>query len=289
MSFLNTHWSTLMWNTNVSKIGFVAVFIFCGITGCKQEPVWEVKEDLKKYYDQFNIVGSFAFYDPQANKYILYNKEQFDRSYTPASTFKICNALIGIETGVIKDASFIIPWDSVVRNPVWDKDHDLRTAFENSTVWYFQELARNVGATRMKQWIDSAHYGNTDTSGGIDQFWLSGGLRISPKQQLEFLQRLHDNTLPFSPRSMDIVKDIMIVKDSAQYTLRAKSGWGGYENNELGWYVGYLEHQGKVYYFANCIQVESKQLEDVNRAIAFDQARPIIVEQILKELGCYSK
>src|SRR5574343_318003 len=107
-------------------------------------------------------------------------KKQFNKAYTPASTFKICNSLIGLETCVIKDADFVIPWDKVVRNRVeWNQDHTLRLAMKNSTVWYYQELARRVGQNKMDYWIKKANYGNHSTKGGIDKFWLDGALRIA--------------------------------------------------------------------------------------------------------------
>lgn len=255
-----------------------------GLTACKQKQVSDIREDFKKYYDYYQVEGSFALYDPQQAKYTFFNEGQFKQTFSPASTFKICNSLIGLETGVIKDENFVIPWDSVVRNPVWDKDHNLKTAFANSTVWYYQELARRVGAKQMKQWLDKANYGNADTSGGIDTFWLTGGLLVSPEQQLDFLKRLHDNELPFSQRTMDIVKNIMITKDTLDVVIRGKTGWGGYGDKDVGWYVGYVETKGNVYYFTNCVQLESKQLTDINRAISFDNSRTEIVYKILNEL-----
>lgn len=255
-----------------------------GLTACKQKQTTEIRNDFKKYYDQFNVDGSFVLYDPQTDNYIFYNQKQFEQTFSPASTFKICNSLIGLETGIIKDENFVIPWDSVVRNPVWDKDHDLKTAFANSTVWYYQELARQVGGQQMKYWLDKANYGNADTSGGIDQFWLTGGLSISPKQQIDFLKRLHDNQLPFSERSVDIVKGIMITKDTLDYVIRAKTGWGGHGKKDVGWFVGYLETNDNVYYFSNCVQIESEKLNEVNRAISFDNSRTEIVYEIFDEL-----
>lgn len=260
-----------------------------GLTACKQKQLTEIRADFKKYYDQFNVEGSFVLYDPQVDKYIFYNQDQFEQTFSPASTYKICNSLIGLETGVIKDENFVIPWDSVVRNPVWDKDHNLKTAFANSTVWYYQELARRVGGQQMKYWLDKANYGNADTSGGIDKFWLTGGLRISPKQQIDFVKRLHDNQLPFSKRSVDIVKNIMIAKDTLNYLVRAKTGWGGHDNKDVGWYVGYIETKGNVYYFANCVQIDAKKLNDTQSAISFDNSRIDIVYLILDDLKLTGK
>ena len=262
---------------------FLTIAVF-GLTTCKQKQTTETRDDFKKYYDRFDVEGSFVLYDPQADKYIFYNQEQYEHTFSPASTYKICNSLIGLETGVIKDENFVIPWDSVTRqNPNWNSDHDLKTAFKNSTVWYYQELARRVGGQQMKYWLDKANYGNADTSGGIDKFWLTGGLRISPKQQIDFLKRLHDNQLPFSKRSVDIVKNIMIAKDTLHYVVRAKTGWGGQDNKDIGWYVGYLETKNKVYYFANCIQ--SSDINNNN----FANARIDIVYLILDDLKLIDK
>jgi len=214
-----------------------------------------LRNDFKQFYDEYNVEGSFILFDQLGNKYIEFNQSQLKHEFTPASTFKICNSLVGLETGVIKDENYIIKWDSVERRiPAWNQDQDLKSAFKNSTVWYYQELARCVGGERMKYWLDKTDYGNADTSGGIDKFWLIGGLRITPEQQIDFLKRLHDNKLPFSQRSIDIVKSIMIAKDTLGYVVRAKTGWGFQDELNIGWYVGYVETNNKVYYFANCIQ-----------------------------------
>ena len=258
---------------------------FLIIAACNKSPSEEIRDDFKKYYDQYQVEGSFVLYDQRNDKYIFYNKNQYNQGFSPASTFKICNTLIGLETGVIKDQNFVIPWDSVVRNPIWDKDHNLKTAFANSTVWYYQELARRIGGARMKYWLDKAKYGNADTSGGIDQFWLSGGLRISPHQQIEFLKQLQSNSLPFSKRSIAILKEIMITQNTKNYTIRSKTGWGIYGNKDAGWDVGYLETKGNVFYFVNCIQVDSKALTDTNRSINFGKSRVEIVDSILYTLG----
>jgi beta-lactamase class D len=245
----------------------------------------EVRDDFKKYYDEYQMEGSFVLYDRNTCKYILYNPDQFKKQFTPASTFKILNSLIGLETGVIADENFMIPWDSVKRNPQWDKDHDLKTAYKNSTVWYYQELARRVGGERMKHWLDTADFGNADTSGGIDKFWLTGGLRITPEEQIGFLIRLNTNMLPFSQRSVDIVKSIMIAKDTLGYIVRGKTGWGEQDNENIGWYVGYLETADNVYYFANCVQAESKSMEDNDTAFSFFNSRKGITYLILNDLG----
>jgi beta-lactamase class D len=196
------------------------------------------------------------------------------------------NAMVGLETGVIPNADYTLKWDGMHYDiPAWNHDHTLRTAMQNSVVWYYQELARRVGGLQMKYWLEKSHYGNADTSGGIDKFWLYGGLRVTPEQQIDFLKNLHGNKLPFSQRSLDIVKQIMIVKDSAGFVLRAKTGWGSQEGKDIGWFVGYVETKGNVYYFANCVQTLSKNTENEELSNLFDKSRREIVYIILKELA----
>lgn len=253
--------------------------LFVALAAFRQDHKTELRNDFKKYYDQYKVGGSFVLYDQEKDTYIYYNERQSNEMFCPASTFKICNSLIGLETGVISDADFVIKWDGKVwQNTKWNKDHDLESAFKNSTVWYYRELAKRVGGADMKSWLDKARYGNADTTGGIDQFWLKGGLRISPAQQISFLKRFHDNELPFSKRNVAIVKQIMIVKDTLGYVVRAKSGWSDEEKRNVGWYIGYVEKAGKVYYFSNCIQTSDLDNND------FAKARIEIVTRILNEL-----
>ncbi len=226
------------------------------------------------------LVGAMFIYEPASQDSFVYNPADFNTQRTPASTFKIMNSLIGLETGVIKDENFTIMWDKVKRSREnWNADHDLKTAYKNSTLWYYQELARRVGGKDMKFWLDKVEYGNADTSGGIDQFWLNGSLRISIAQQIDFLKKLQENKLPFSQRSMDIVKKIMIAEETPNYTLRAKTGWGVDKDTDIGWYVGYVTTPTKIYYFANCVQNNEKA------DTSFFQNRILIAREGLTQAG----
>jgi beta-lactamase class D len=263
---------------NNYPFAIVALALLCSVSAAQQVRV-EIRDYLTKYFTRYHVQGSFTLYDLKNDKWILCNQNQWKTPFTPASTFKICHSLIGLETEVIADENFVIKWDGLDRGrSEWNKDHDLKTAFKNSTVWYYQELARRVGGQRMKEWLDKAGYGSADTSGGIDKFWLSGGLRITPEQQVLFLKRLYEGKLPFSERTMDIVRRIMVAKDTATYTLRAKTGWGEQNNQDIGWYVGYLQTKSNVFFFATCIQ---RPRSDES---SFLRARTEITLGILREL-----
>lgn len=253
-----------------------------GLSPCASQSTTELRPDFQKYFDKYKVQGCFLLYDLSKDKYTVYNEKERTQSFTPASTFKVCNSLIGLETGVIPDEHVVIKWDGIVRQrSVWNKDHDMESAFRNSTVWYYQELARRVGGHRMKFWLDKATYGNRDTSGGIDKFWLTGGLRISPQEQVDFLRSLYSEALPFSQRTMKIVKRIMIAEDTLGYILRAKTGWGFQEGLSIGWYVGYVESKKNVYFFASCIHCENQDNPD------FGRGRVEVAMKILRELKVF--
>jgi len=169
-------------------------------------------------------------------------------------------------------------WDSVKRfYDMWNQDLNLSQAFKYSAVWFYQELARRIGEEKMKEYITLNHYGNEDISAGIDLFWLEGGLRISPDEQIEFLKKIYKNETSFSQRSVDILKKIMIYDQTDDYTLRAKTGWGIRFENQVGWFVGYVEKGDGVYFFAT--NLETKNPDEGFRS------RIEITYNILKELG----
>lgn len=246
---------------------------------CASPSEKHIFREFGKYYDLFEVEGTFVLYDLKKEVFTIHNAEAAAKPITPASTFKIVNSLIGLETGVITDASFTIAWDSVIRDlPTWNQDQTLSSAFKYSAVWYYQEMARRIGEDQLRDWLEKLEYGNRDISSGVDRFWLSGSLQISPIQQVDFLKRLYTNSLPVSDRSSEIVKEIMIEKDSLDYVLRSKTGWGNQEGKEVGWYVGYYETENNVFFFANCIFTENKESK------TFLSARKEIVYLIMKEL-----
>jgi beta-lactamase class D len=236
----------------------------------------EIKPELEKFFQGFT--GAFVLYDLNANRYLRYNPQRCAERFLPASTFKIVNALIGLETGVIPDENYVIKWDGThYDNPAWNQDHTLKTAIQNSVVWYFQELARRMGKEKMQCYIDAVGYGNQDLSGPIEPFWLHGALRISADEQIALLKRLYQNDLPFSQRSMRIVKEILVLDKARIYQLTGKTGAGQVDALYIGWFVGYVEEKGNVYFFAANIGgpsadttgVKAKQIaQDILRDLA---------------------
>ncbi|MBA4850216.1 class D beta-lactamase [Emticicia sp. BO119] len=238
-------------------------------------------EDLSQYFKEKDLEGGFFLYDYQKKEYIVSDKADFTKPTSPASTFKIPNSLIALETGAIKDENEVIKWDGQKRwLEAWNADHDLKNAFKNSTVWFYQELARRIGEKNYHQFLQALSYGNQDISAGLTTFWLGSSLTISPKNQLEFLVKLYEEKLPFSKRTLEIVKKIMIRKETPEYTIRAKTGWADTPPKDIGWYVGYVQKKDNVYFFA------TRVYKPVEKSIpTFGGDRIEITTKILEKLG----
>lgn len=252
------------------------IFLFLILAGTAAS---QSTHDFSKYYDEYGVSGSFLMYDMNKDEFIYYDSARCSKQYIPASTFKIFNSLVSLETQAVTDENEIIKWDGVERSiKSWNRDHNMRSAIKYSVVWFYQELAKRVGEERMQHYIDTVGYGNRNISGGIDRFWLDGKLKISQFEQIEFLKKLYNNSLPFSQRSMNIVKDIMLNEDTLGYKLRAKTGWGMRAKINAGWWVGWVEKENNIYFFAG--NIESGEPAD-----NFIKGRTEITKKILKELN----
>lgn len=234
-----------------------------------------IYEDLSTYFTGYD--GCFVLYDPENNSYTIHNKEKSIKQLSPNSTFKIYNSLIGLETGVLKDENTIFKWDGTKHSiESWNRDHTLASAISNSVVWYYKILASEVGEKAMQEYIDKIGYGNKDISGGIDKFWLQSSIRISPMEQVELLREMYYYGLPFKKENIEIVKKIMILSNENGIVFRGKTGSGMKDNTYVnGWFVGFVEKEGKVNFFATNIEAvkdtSGKQAKEITIRILKDK------------------
>ena len=259
----------------VAAFACCLLFLFsCSVNKAK------IDNKLKIYFDAKNADGCFTMLNNADGNITVYNMALDTMRLTPASTFKIANALIGLQTGVITNDSMIIKWDGIKRkNNDWNKDLNLREAFKVSAVPYFQEVARRIGKDTMQHWIDTLAYGNKNLQGPIDSFWLNNQLKISPDEQLGFLKKLYFDQLPFRKSVQQNVRDIMLQEDNTLYKLSYKTGWGFDEqNNNIGWLVGWIEENRHVYFFVTLVKSPDPDID-------MKSVRLNITKDILKELG----
>jgi len=201
--------------------------------------------------------------------------DRAERGLTPASTFTIPHLLIALETGVVRELDQVFPWDGQPR-PIaaWNADNSVRRAVEISSVPVFQSIAREIGPQRMADWLARLGYGNASVSGGIERFWLDGGLKVSPTQQLDFVERLLLGTLPASTRSQMTARDAMPAEQrGCDVVLRGKSGWAhpyGDEGPDVGWWVGWVERPHAVWLFAAAVEGHPERIREARRAVTLN-------------------
>ena len=177
--------------------------------------------------------------------------ERATTGFLPASTFKLLNALIILETGVLPDLDTVVPWDGVERElPSWNQDHTLRTAIQESAVWVFERLAAEVGPDAMAEHVAAAEYGNADTGGSDGPFWLDGNLRTTAIDQLAFLERLALGQLPFDRTNQGMVVASLPRLDGPDSRISYKTGTALAGEPSLAWLVGIVDTAAGQWVFA---------------------------------------
>ena len=233
---------------------------------------------FQSFVDSALVNGSILIFDADSQVYYSNDFNWADSGHIPASTFKIPNSIIGLETGVVSSDTTLFIWDGKPRRlKTWEADLTFTQAFHKSCVPCYQEVARNIGANNMRQYLDTFNYGNIifDTI-SIDQFWLEGASTISQFQQIDFLARFYNQELPISAHTQSVMEKMMIISSDSVSQLSGKTGWSvnGEANN--GWFVGQLLKNGRTLYFAT--NVSPKPEMDLDN---FSAARKVITHKAI--------
>lgn len=220
----------------------------------------DVHPEFEAFFKEAGLQGSFVLFDAQTQRYHVYNASRASTRVLPASTFKILNSLIALDYGAVTSEREIVPWDGIKREiTVWNRSMNMREANRVSNVPFYQEMARRVGPAHLQATLDRIAYGN-HTMGIPDYFWLDNSLQISAKEQVDFLFRFAKNDLPFSALTLDIVKQMLITERNFQYVVYSKTGWGTKVKPGIGWWVGYIERDGKIYCFALNADIDDSKM-----------------------------
>lgn len=208
--------------------------------------------ELKKCFNDAGIVGTFVLFDVANDTMLVWDEARAKKRFTPASTFKIANSLIGLDVGAVKDVDQVLPYGGKPQpRKEWERDMGLSEAIKMSNVPVYQELARRIGVDRMREGVRKLGYGNMQIGNVVDRFWLDGPLAISAVEQAEFLHRLVEGSLPIDPKALRAVKEIMLLEKTDTYELHGKTGWFvGPRSPQIGWWVGWIEREKKACPFA---------------------------------------
>ncbi len=237
----------------------------------------EERPELAHHFKKAGVVGVAVLYDPKTDVVTVSHRKRAETAFLPASTFKVPGALIALDTGVVKDARgdvFVHDWGKAFV-PACNADQTLATALQHSCVPVFAKIGRMIGDERLNAALKSIGYGNAKASGDYP-YWIKGDLRITPLQQVTFIDRLRRRDLPLSATAMQQVSDIMELQRQNDFVLRGKTGWADLPDPDIGWLVGWAEKGDQVRVFAINIDI---------RKNADGAARRAIVDTVLAEAG----
>jgi beta-lactamase class D len=255
----------------------MAVFVCLTAIGSARAEAIVERSDLDTLFVEQGMPGTFVLLDVASDRMIVVNRARAERRTVPASTFKIANSLIALETGAVKDEHEIIPYGGkpqMIKD--WERDMGMRDAIRISNVPVYQEVARRIGPDRMQAMLDRLDYGNHTIGTVVDRFWLDGPLQISPVEQARFLAKLATRQLPLSARTQAIVRDIIRLDEANGAILYGKTGWAGSTTPNVGWLVGWVERGEKIDSFA--LNIDMATVQDAPK-------RMILVRGMLSKLG----
>ncbi|WP_162339968.1 class D beta-lactamase [Cyclobacterium salsum] len=238
--------------------------------------------ELQEILDKAGLSGSILVYNAEADTYYSNDFDHAERGQLPASTYKVPHSLIALDLGIVEDEATEFPWDGEARAmPQWERDLTFKQAFHLSCVPCYQEIARKIGLDRMKDYLSRLDYGQMDVhADNLDQFWLRGNSRISPMEQIGFLRRLYAGDLDLAGETLARFREMMVMEESEDYRLSGKTGWSVDQGVDNGWFVGYLEKGGAVYFFASNL-APGPGVSDAE----FLEARKSLTMEALRVLG----
>ena len=261
------------------RVFVVSLMLFCALQVSGQVA-------LQEPFRQCQVSGSTTIFDLRSKRWYFTDSVDARRQTQPASTFKIINLLIALETGVIKDENEVVKWIGKTDTTLYGyrpeiyKDMTIREAFEVSAGWVFIELAKRIGKERYQRFLGVSRYGNGNLTEEGTDFWNFGAFAVSPQNQVQFLVNVFEGKTPFSKRSVETLKRVMVTESTSTRVIRSKTGWTRVEGRDIGWWVGYIEQRGNVVFFATRISKE-RAVSNPN----FGQCRKDITKAILRQLN----
>lgn len=234
------------------------------------------RADWQKFFSEFKAEGAIVVVDERESSRAtwVFNPERAQKRYSPASTYKIPHTLFALDAGALRDEFQVFKWDGVPRSFAGhNQDQNLRSAMRNSTMWVYEIFAKDIGEKKARRYLQKIDYGNADPSTSTGNYWVDGNLQITAHEQIQFLQKLYRNQLPFKLEHQRLLKDVMVMGAGRDWILRTKTGWDG----KQGWWVGWVEWPNGPVFFALNMDTPNR-LDDLYK-------REAIARTILQSIG----
>ena len=215
--------------------------------------------EIASLFSDAGVEGTIVIATLDGSQRYVHNETRAWQRFPVASTFKVFNTLIALEEGALSGLDEVIRWDGRVHEfPDWNRDHTIKSAYAVSCVWCYQELARRIGGDRYRAHLARAGYGRLQEPFDGTAFWLDGSLTVSAEEQVAFLRQVILQTLPYQASSYAGLREVMLMEQGEDYSVRAKTGWAARSTPQIGLYVGYIEKPGATWIFAMNIDMRGK-------------------------------
>lgn len=247
-----------------------------------------VEADWSNYFNGLN--GTAVVYDATNQQYTIYNRDLAVTESSPCSTFKIISSLIALENGIIEPENSTRTWSGeIFWNEDWNKDIDFPEAFRTSCVWYYRQVIDDIGQDLMQRELDKLQYGNCDISDwegrlntnnsnrALTGFWIESSLLISPKEQVEVMERIFGDNSVYSEETQSELKQVMLAPEvsSVDISIYGKTGMGKASGIVVdAWFTGFAESTtGKIYF---CVRLGRSDGMNVSSSLAKEIAIKIV-------------
>ncbi len=239
-----------------------------------------VEADWSSYFNGLN--GTAVIYDAASQKYTIYNRDIAVARSSPCSTFKIISSLIALENGIIEPENSTRKWSGeIFWNEDWNRDIDFYEAFRTSCVWYYRQVVDDIGKDLMQKELNRLQYGNCDISDwegqlntnnsnrALNGFWIESSLMISPKEQVEVMERIFGKDSDYSEETQNELKQVMLMPeiDGTDISIYGKTGMG--KSNGIvvdAWFTGFAESKTGDIYF--CVRLGRTDGMNVSSSLA---------------------
>lgn len=277
----------------LDKISLLIILVLSGITGCAgaQKEKIQIKSSQNFFAEKR---GCFLLYNMKSGTFDKVIGETCNERFPACSTFKVPLAIMAFDSGVLDDERVILKWDGKKDSrDESNRDHNAKTWMRDSIVWFSQRITPQLGARKLQKYLDDFNYGNRNISAGITTAWLTQlnakneGLKISAYEQVEFMKKLWTNSLPVSPKSLKLAREITYLETSPRgFRLSGKTGSNFYDEarrTHFGWFVAHLQNDNQE--FIAVINFGDLKPTDEN-GYGGGRAKQIM-KQILKDEGIW--
>lgn len=214
----------------------------------------EERPDLERLFAEAGTTGTLVVHDHKTDKILVAGKARAEQPYSPSSTFKIPNTLIALRVGAISGMDEVIPPPTepyLVRGKPFlpeacNRAVTVTAALQNSCIPAYQDIAGRIGVVQYNEFLVRMNYAPANvTAANLKDFWLTGAIALSARDQVAFLDRMIGGRVPIQPAHIEAMWSALAAGESEKGQMFAKTGYVFTSTPDVGWYVGWIRKDGE--------------------------------------------